>query len=1092
MTNSFYPVTLIHLLQIILDEFSGNNSIFGIPEELFFKPEQNRPFVTEIFGHLLDSPLGVAAGPHSQMAQNIIAAWLTGSRYIELKTIQTLDRINVSKPCIDMQDEGYNCEWSQELTIKESFNEYLNAWIIIHILNHKFGLGSKTGTVFNMSAGYNMEGILNSNVQWYFEKMSACGPEIAIKSEEVRSIYPEIDKVLIPGTISDNITLSTMHGCPAEEIEQIAAYFLGKRKLHTLVKLNPTLLGSATVRDILNRKLKFPTVVPDSAFAHDLKYSDALKMIRSLMAIAGNNSRQFGLKLTNTLESVNIKEVFGNDQKMMYMSGRSLHPLAVNLADKLQKEFNGRLLLSFSAGADAFNISRLISCGFRTVTVCSDLLKPGGYMRLKQYYTELIRNFKTAEAINIDDFIRKSSGKKNLNDAACSTLSEYASIVSDSKAYVRNYIKPPNIKSNRVLASFDCISAPCRDTCPANQDIPDYMYFTSKDQPEEALETILLTNPFPSVTGMVCDHLCQEKCTRINYDDPLLIREVKRFASGLERAKLVPPLKNGIRIAIVGAGPAGLTCAWYLALAGFETEVFEARSEAGGMVSFAIPGFRLTKEAIEKDLSEIKKAGVIIHYNCRIDRESWHTLNKDFDYIFVGAGAQLSAGLNIKGADSKGVIDSLDFLFAVREKKNTGIGTNVVIIGGGNSAMDAARTAFRLVGNDGKVTIAYRRTILEMPADQGEIKAVLEEGIEIIELVSPELIIAETGRVEGIVLSRMELQHADDGGRPVPVRIPGTEFRFNCDTIIPATGQNADLGFASGDLEKGEISFYRTRLGKSFIGGDALRGASTAINAIGDGRKAAEEIMKTAGIGFRNEKPAYSRDHTVRDLMIKRSERHFAPEISELPAGERKNFNLVSEPLAKENIIEEARRCLYCDEICNICSTVCPNFANYSFTSKPVRYALCKAIVNEEGKTGIIDDIVFEIKQHYQILNLANFCNSCGNCSTFCPTSGAPYLEKPRFYLTRSSFDAEEEGYYVDVAAGRRTLVYKNSEGMQTISVVNGNFIYETENIFSILDGEDFRLMEVKFKNSLATEARFERAAEMTILLKGSEKLIFS
>jgi putative selenate reductase len=1091
MIKGFYPVPINQLLEIILHEFDSNNSIFGIPEELFFKPEQNCSFGAEIFGHKLDSPIGIAAGPHSQLAHNIVCAWLTGARYIELKTVQTLDRIEVSKPCIDMQDEGYNCEWSQELTIDESFNEYLNAWIIIHILNHKFGRGSKTGTVFNMSAGYNMEGILSPNVQLYFDKMCACGPEIAIKAEEVRNIYPEIDKVIIPSTISDNITLSTMHGCPAGEIEQIAAYFIEERKLHTLVKLNPTLLGPAIVRDILNNKLKFRTVVPDSAFEHDLKYTDALKIIRSLQATGAKHSRQFGLKLTNTLESVNTKDVFGPGQEMMYMSGRPLHPLAVTLADKLQKEFNNELLLSFSAGGDAFNISKLLSCGFRTVTVCSDLLKPGGYMRLKQYYTELGKKFKELEACNIDDFIRKSSGRINLREAAGSNLSDYSSIVSDSGAFQRNYVKPPDIKSKRSLTQFDCISAPCRDKCPANQDIPDYMYFTSERLPVKALDTILLTNPFPSVTGMVCDHLCQDKCTRINYDDPLLIREVKRFASNQVRTEPEPSLKNGIRVAIIGAGPAGLTCAWYLALAGFETEVFEARSEAGGMVRFAIPLFRLTEKAIEKDLSGIKKAGVNIHYNCKIDKESWRTISNDFDYIFVGTGARLSARLNIKGADSKGVIDSLDFLFAVREKRNTGIGTNVVIIGGGNSAMDSARTAFRLVGNDGKVTIAYRRTIQEMPADQGEIKAVLEEGIKIMELVSPERIITDCGRVEGIVLSRMELSNPDEGGRPVPVRIPGSEFRLNCDTIIPAIGQKPDLGFASGDLEKGESSLYATNSGKIFIGGDALRGASTAINAIGDGRKAAEEIMKAAGFVFRIKKPASIREHTLKELMIKRAERLFAPPVNELPSTERKNFSLVSEPPGKEDILKEAQRCLWCDEICNICATVCPNFANYSYVTEPGKFSLSKAVVTKAGKTVVSDDIVFEIKQQYQILNIANFCNSCGNCSTFCPTSGAPYLEKPRFYLTRSSFDNAEKGYYVDMIAGQRTLINKSQEGIQTLSMAGGHYKYENDSVFCTLDGDNLRPIEVRFKNNRETVARFEKAAEMTILLKGSEKLIF-
>ena len=174
MPDKFHPVSLKHLLQLILNEYVSNKSIFGIPEELFFVPEKNNHLKTELFDQKLHSPVGVAAGPHSQMAQNIVGAWLMGARYIELKTIQTLDEIEVHKPCIDMQDEGYNCEWSQEFNIRESFNEYLNAWIIIHILNHRFGRGNDTGTIFNMSVGYNMQGILNDNVQWFLRKMNGC------------------------------------------------------------------------------------------------------------------------------------------------------------------------------------------------------------------------------------------------------------------------------------------------------------------------------------------------------------------------------------------------------------------------------------------------------------------------------------------------------------------------------------------------------------------------------------------------------------------------------------------------------------------------------------------------------------------------------------------------------------------------------------------------------------------------------------------------------------------------------------------------------------------------------------------------------
>ncbi|MDD3860905.1 MAG: hypothetical protein PHW83_11960, partial [Bacteroidales bacterium] len=570
MTDRFEPISLKQLLQIIFTEYKNHNTIFGIPEELFFVPASKNPFETNIFNQQIASPLGVAAGPHSQMAQNIIGAWLMGARYIELKTIQTLDELDVAKPCIDMQDEGYNCEWSQELKIEQSFNEYLNAWIIIHILHHKFGFKGNINTIFNMSVGYNLEGIMKPNVQWFFTKMNNCEGELNEKINEIIEIYPEIRTIEIPSQISDNITLSTMHGCPADEIESIAKYLLSDKKLHTFVKLNPTLLGPEMLRDILNNKLNFRTNVPDIAFEHDLKYPDAINIIKALQSVAKKGNLQFGLKLTNTLESKNNKDVFGDAVDMMYMSGRALHPISVNLANKLNKDLNGEIPFSFSAGADAFNVSDLIACGFKTITVSSDLLKPGGYMRLNQYFEEMQKNFDSAKAISINDFVSKKAQEKDMKKASAKNLSDYAAEVLNSKRYKREYIVSPNIKTSRELGKFDCISAPCKDTCATNQDIPNYMYHTAKGDFASAYRTILETNPFPAITGMICDHLCQGKCTRVNYDSSLLIREVKRFISEQDEVKREAyATKNGIKVAIVGAGPRGLSCAYYLALAGF-------------------------------------------------------------------------------------------------------------------------------------------------------------------------------------------------------------------------------------------------------------------------------------------------------------------------------------------------------------------------------------------------------------------------------------------------------------------------------------------------------------------------------------------
>ncbi|MDX9694480.1 MAG: FAD-dependent oxidoreductase, partial [Bacteroidales bacterium] len=443
----------------------------------------------------------------------------------------------------------------------------------------------------------------------------------------------------------------------------------------------------------------------------------------------------------------------------------------------------------------------------------------------------------------------------------------------------------------------------------------------------------------------------------------------------------------------------------------------------------------------------------------------------------------------LEGIESKGVLDSLDFLFNVKKGQNTGIGKNVVIIGGGNTAMDAARTAYRLVGNDGKVTIVYRRTINEMPADQGEIKAVLEEGMEIIELTAPEKVISENGKVKALLCSRMKLGDKDASGRRKPVKINGSEFEIECDTIIPAIGQNLDIDFVKTELLKADFTNYRTQLDNVFIGGDAMRGAATAIKAIGDGRKAAEQIMKKASIDFSIPKPANGKNYTKKELMLKRAFRQYSPELNELDRKDRKNFKLISNTLNKDLIIKEAERCLQCDEICNICTTVCPNFANFSYDIEPLKIMLQKAISDSKDHITIENDGFFEINQSYQILNIGNFCNECGNCNTFCPTQSAPYKEKPKFWLTKESFDAADKGYYVNKKEDNKTLYLKSNGQIVSLSEVSDVFVYNSANVRASLSKIGLQIQKIEFFNN-SKEFTNRLAIEMSILLKASLKLV--
>ena len=296
MSDRFYPLPADKLLYWIIEE-SKQETIFGIHKDIFFKPRKTDPFRDKKFGKLLETPIGVAAGPHTQLAQNIIAAWLCGARFIELKTVQDLDDLKVSKPCIDMENEGYNCEWSQELRIEESFHEYAKAWVLLHVLRKFLGWNKKNdpGFIFNLSIGYDLKGIKGKKVQWFLDSILDAGDTIQEIKNQLLPFFQKIEDIPIPREISNNITLSTMHGCPPQEIEKIALYLIQERKLHTTIKLNPTLLGAGEVRNILNDNLRFKTQIPDQAFDHDLKWDDALEIIRNLESAAKKSAVDFGL-----------------------------------------------------------------------------------------------------------------------------------------------------------------------------------------------------------------------------------------------------------------------------------------------------------------------------------------------------------------------------------------------------------------------------------------------------------------------------------------------------------------------------------------------------------------------------------------------------------------------------------------------------------------------------------------------------------------------------------------------------------------------------------------------------------------------------
>ena len=1086
-TDRFTPLDAATLLRWMQHDLP-NKQLFGIDRELFFMPKPDDPFRMERYGKVLETPLGVAAGPHTQLAQNILSAWLCGARYIELKTVQVLDELNVAKPCIDMADEGYNCEWSQELKLDQSFEEYLKAFVLLYVLRDMLNLpveaepGKGPGFIFNMSAGYNLEGIKSPAVQRFLDRMENAEEDVKRIKAGLAPLYPAIEKMPIPARLSDNLTVSTMHGCPPDEVESIGRYFITERKYNTAIKLNPTLLGPERLRGILNTQLGYDVCVPDEAFGHDLKYNDGVAIIRNLAAAAETAGVAFGLKLTNTLETANEKQNLPRSEGMVYMSGRSLHPISINLAERLQQEFDGKLDIAFSAGVDTFNVADTLACGLRPITMSSDILKPGGYGRLHQYLDTLRAEMRKAGAHTIAEW-EKSRSPIAGNPGFANLVSYAAAVLGKRSRYHKERFPYVSVKTERPLPRFDCAAAPCMSGCPAEQDIPRYLDAVARGDFELARRVITATNPFPNVQGMACNHQCQSRCTRINYDKPLMIREVKRFVAEkmAEAASSVPAAQTGKRAAVIGAGPAGLSCARFLAAQGVEVHLYEEKPVLGGMAGDAIPAFRLTGDSLRRDIDAILKLGVRLHKDTPVDAALFDTLAEENDAVYIAVGAQESLPLGIPGEDAAGVLDQLSFLSAVRRCEPTGIGSHAVVIGAGNSAMDCARAARRLVGENGSVTIAYRRTRKEMPADIEEIEAALDEGVRIVELCAPEEVLADGGRVSGLRCRRMRLVPDPDGGRPRPVPTDET-FTLGADTLIVSIGQRVKAGFLPDAMTlKADPHTSQTSLPNVFAGGDAVRGAATLINAVADGRHTAETILARLGLSAQaaTATPSDERRPDLDGLRIRQATRVMGPALPERSPEDRLDFDPAIRTLTEEEAMDESRRCLQCDLVCNVCTTVCPNRANIALLSLPMPHPVQVAVRDGDGvRVETLSNR--RLEQSYQIVNIADACNECGNCATFCPSAGAPYRDKPRIHLSRESFDNAPDGYLI---ASPARLEGKRGGKAFSLAAEKDAFVFESDALIAHLDGGTLCATKVTL-NGGVNEAALSGAVEAATLFR--------
>ena len=559
---------------------------------------------------------------------------------------------------------------------------------------------------------------------------------------------------------------------------------------------------------------------------------------------------------------------------------------------------------------------------------------------------------------------------------ACSTtVTEGMKVTTSTEALE----KSRKVSLSLILSdhSGDC-KAPCFKACPTHQDVQAYVGLIANGEIEEAIKVIKKDNPLPRSIGRVCPHPCEEACRRNQLEGAVSICSLKRFASD-EYSDYIPECeeKNGKKVAVVGGGPAGLSCAYFLLLKGYAVDVFESEAQAGGMLRYGIPAYRLPKDVLDKEIENIEKMGARFNYNKRLGSDfTIESLKVEYDAVFVATGAWKSSSLRCEGEEATGVIGGIDLLYKVANGEAVDIGKSVAVVGGGNTAIDAVRTAVRLGAEN--VTLIYRRTESEMPAEKDEIKDAKEEGVNFKFLVAPLNVVVEEGKVKGINLQKMELGEPDSSGRRSPVAIEGETEILYCDTIISAIGQQVvsndvkELELTKkGTILADEVSF-KTSVDGVFAAGDVInKGPDIAVRAIAGGKNAAKSIdCYLNGIDFTPELPKYSENKNFDPETIQGIERVDRVSVElENPDLRKNNFSEVASVLTKEEAQKEASRCLECG-----CASV------YDCQLLPLMREYDSWEMSIRGKTRQYK----KDKSHPFIVRDNNKCILCGLCVRTC------------------------------------------------------------------------------------------------------------
>lgn len=466
------PLPFEHLVRRMFLEFEKQQTIFDLPKQKFYRCNGGPDTSVEFCGMKAATPVGPAAGPQTQMAQNLVLSWLGGSRILELKTIQILDQLKIARPCIDMTNVGYNVEWSQELRLEQSLREYVAGHILIEMLIAANVLEqndplAKTETIFDVSVGYDLKGIQSEPIRNWLNSIKNATALVEEFRQQIPAEFSKYRDLPFKTKLAQSITLSTFHGCPAQEIESIVHFLLTEMDYHVIIKMNPPMLGKEKLEYLLYDRLGYHDLeVNPKVYQVNITFDDAVEVVRRLKSTAERLGKTVGVKFSNTLEVVNKGQFFSDE--IMYLSGPPLYVLAMALVEDWRKVFGAEMPISFSAGIDQHNFPDAVAAGLVPITTCSDLLKPGGYGRLYKYILNLENKMKELGTVSVSDYIMKwGSRKDNIAAAIIANTSEVmAKVLADPRYFQsKNKSIPRKIDSHLVL--FDCINCDkCIPVCP--------------------------------------------------------------------------------------------------------------------------------------------------------------------------------------------------------------------------------------------------------------------------------------------------------------------------------------------------------------------------------------------------------------------------------------------------------------------------------------------------------------------------------------------------------------------------------------------------------------------------------------------------